>query len=65
MPSLLSPIAVLIGFEQDSRTVLETDESVTLCVNMTTGSSIVPLSLATVDIGSAQGIMSPQPLCEI
>lgn len=56
IPSFLSPVAVLIGFEQDSRTVPETDESVTLCVNMTTGSSTVPVSLVTLDIGSAQGI---------
>ena len=44
-----------IGFERDSSTVLETDKSVTLCVNMSTGSSAVLVSLATIDIGSAQG----------
>ena len=51
----LSIIAVQIGFKQDSYTVLETDGAVTLCVNMSTGSSAVPVSLETIDIGSAQG----------
>ena len=45
-----------IGFKQDSYTVLETDESVTLCVNMTTGTSTVTVSLETIDIGSAEGM---------
>lgn len=47
--------AMQIGFEQDSYTVLETDESITVCVNMTTGNSTVPVTLAVLDIASAQG----------
>lgn len=54
----LSPVAVLIGFEQDSYTAMEGHESITLCVNMTTGTSTVLVSLKTLDIGSAQGTYS-------
>jgi len=34
---------------------MEGDESITLCVNMTTGTSTVLVSLETLDVGSAQG----------
>ena len=47
-------IAVQIGFDQTSYTVAEGNESVSLCVNMTTGSANVPVSLETINIGSAQ-----------
>jgi len=46
--------AVQIGFDQTSYTVAEGNESVTVCVNMTTGSASVPVSLETITIGSAQ-----------
>jgi len=36
--------------------VLETDESVTVCVNMITGTATVPVTLVTLDIGSAVGM---------
>ena len=45
-----------IGFDQTSYTVAEGDESVTVCVNMTTGIATVPVSLETIDTGSAQGM---------
>lgn len=51
-------IAVQIGFKQDSYTVLESDRSVTVCVNSTTKSSNVPVTLETLDIGAAQGMYS-------
>ena len=47
-----------VGFEQDSYTVLETDESVTVCVNMITGNATVPVTLVTLDIGSAVGMQA-------
>ena len=51
----ISHTAMQIGFEQDSYTVPETDESITVCVIMTTGSSTVPVTLSVLGIGSAQG----------
>ena len=51
-------IAVQIGFKQDSYTVLESDGSVTVCVNSTTRSFNVPVTLETLDIGTAQGMYS-------
>ena len=47
-----------VGFEQDSYTVLETDESVTVCVSMITGNATVPVTLVTLDIGSAVGMQA-------
>jgi len=49
-------IAVQIGFDQTSYTVAEGNDSVTVCVNMTTGSASVLVSLETIDIGSAQSM---------
>ena len=54
---LFSPIfcaAVQIGFQQDSYTVLETDESVRVCVQMSTGNYTIPVTLAVLYTGSAQ-----------
>ena len=56
---LFSPIfctAVQIGFQHDSYTVLETDESVRVCVEMTTGNYTVPVTLAVLYTGSAQSM---------
>jgi len=43
-----------IGFEQDSYTVPENAGSVTVCISMTTGNSTVPVTLAILEIASAQ-----------
>lgn len=45
-----------IGFEQDSYTVPENAGSVTVCISMTTGNSTVPVTLAILEIASAQGM---------
>ena len=44
-----------IGFKQDSYTVRESDGTVTVCVNSTTRTFNVPVTLETLDIGTAQG----------
>jgi len=51
-----------IGFEQDSYTVPENAGSVNVCINMTTGNFIVPVTLAILEIASAQGMFCFQ-LC--
>ena len=48
--------AVQIGFQQDSYTVLETDESVTVCVQMNTGNYTVPVTRAVLSTGSAESM---------
>ena len=55
---LLSTIAVQIGFKQDSYAVRESDGTVTVCVNSTTRTFNVPVTLETLDIGTAQGMYS-------
>ena len=44
-----------IGFKQDSYAVRESDGTVTVCVNSTTRTFNVPVTLETLDIGTAQG----------
>ena len=53
---LLSSAAVQIGFQQDSYTILEKDESVRVCVQMSTGNYTVPVTLAVLYTGSAQSM---------
>ena len=53
---LLSPPAVQIGFQQDSYTVLETDESVRVCVQMTTGNYTVPVTRVVLYTGAAESM---------
>ena len=48
--------AVQIGFQQGSYTVLETDESVRVCVQMTTGNYTVSVTRAVLYTGSAQSM---------
>ena len=48
--------AVQIHLEKNGYTVLESDGSVTVCVNSTTRAFNVPLTLETLDIGTAQGM---------
>ena len=52
----LSYIAVQIGFQQNSYTVSERNESVTVCVQMTTGNYTVPVTRAVLYTGSAQSM---------
>lgn len=54
----ISIIAVQIGFEKDSYAVRESEGSVTVCVNSTTRTFNVPVTLETLDIGTAQGMYS-------
>ena len=49
-------IAVQIGFQQNSYTVSERNESVTVCVQMTTGNYTVPVTRAVLYTGSAQSM---------
>ena len=51
-----------IGFQQNSYTVSERDESVRVCVEMTTGNYTVPVTLAVLNTGSAQS-MYPAVSC--
>ena len=48
--------AVQIGFQQDSYTILEKDESVRVCVQMSTGNYTIPVTLAVLYTGSAQSM---------
>jgi len=48
--------AVQIGFQQSSYTVSERNESVRVCVEMTTGDYTVPVTLAVLNTGSAQSM---------
>ena len=48
--------AVQIHFVTNAYTVRESEGSVTVCVNSTTRSFNVPLTLETLDIGTAQGM---------
>ena len=48
--------AVQIRLEKNAYTVLESDGTVTVCVNSTTRAFNVPLTLETLDIGTAQGM---------
>ena len=54
----ISIIAVQIGFEKDTYAVRENDGTVTVCVNSTTRTFNVPVTLETLDIGTAQGMYS-------
>ena len=47
-----------IGFKQDSYAVRESDGTVTVCVNSTTRTFNVPVTLETLDTGTAQGMCS-------
>ena len=49
-------IAVQIGFQQNSYTVSERNESVRVCVEMTTGNYTVPVTRAVLYTGSAESM---------
>ena len=54
----ISTTAVQIGFEKDTYVVRESDGTVTVCINSTTRTFNVPVTLETLDIGTAQGMCS-------